>query len=245
MAQQHAWEREYKKPQLMTLGEDARKDLREYLKDVRRKDGVDLATLRVLDLGCGTGRNALYLAEEGAEVVGIDISQTAIDMAQTRARDAGARYDGTPLAAHLAYHVGNMGAPLPYADNSFDLVLDIMSSNSLNEKERDTYLHEVARVLVPGGRMFYRGLCKDGDTNAKNLITQFPGPERDTYVMPGMGLVERVFSEKDFRALYGAHFDIESLTKKSNYAHMNGKAYKRVYLLAHLRNHTTPRQFEN
>jgi SAM-dependent methyltransferase len=222
MAQKHIWDREYQNPQLVTLGEDARKDVRDTLKDLRRKHGVALETLRVLDLGCGVGPNALYLAEYGATVTGIDISPTAIEIAKTRAREASAVID---------YRVGNMGAALPFPEHSFDLILDIMASNSLTEAERDIHLKEMHRVLSPGGHLIYRGLCKDGDSNAKNLIKMFPGAERDTYVMPKLGLTERVFSEADFRSLYSAYFSIISLEKKSNYAHFDGKSFKRNYFV--------------
>lgn len=231
MAQQKAWENEYTNPQLMTLGEDARKDVREYAKELRRKHGIDLASLHVLDLGCGTGRNALFFAEMGSTVVGLDISPTAIRIAKERAKDAGIVID---------YRVHDIGAPYPFANHSFDLVLDVMSSNSLNEKGRALYLAETARVLTPHGHFFYRGLCKDGDTNVKHLLRTHPGKERDTYILPHLHLNERVFSERDFRALYGASFVIERLTRKSNYARMDGRVFKRMYWIASLRPPTPP-----
>jgi SAM-dependent methyltransferase len=222
MPQRHVWDREYQNPQLVTLGDEARKDVRDAIKELRRKKGVDIGSLRVLDLGCGAGPNALYLAEYGAQVVGLDISPTAIGIAQSRARAAGAQID---------YRIADIGSPYPFADSSFDLILDVMSSNSLSERERDIYLSEMHRVLAPGGYLFYRGLCKDGDSNAKNLIKMFPGRETDTYMMPKMGLIERVFTEADFRTLYGQNFTINSLEKKSNYAHFDGKSFKRNYFI--------------
>jgi ubiquinone/menaquinone biosynthesis C-methylase UbiE len=223
MTHASVWDREYKNPQLVTLGDDARKDVRELLKDLRRKRGVDIGSMKVIDLGCGVGPNALYIAEHGAHVIGIDISPTAIDIAKNRARDAG---------IDIEYRVGNFGARLPFPDASFDLALDIMASNSLSERERDIYLREMYRILTPGGYVIYRGLCKDGDTNAKNLLRIFPGPEHDTYIMPKIHLVERVFSEAEFRSLYGNYFTIASLEKKSNYAHFDGKSFKRNYFVA-------------
>jgi SAM-dependent methyltransferase len=222
MAQKHVWDREYQNPQLVTLGDEARKDVRDCIKELRRKRGVDIGSLRVLDLGCGAGPNALYLAEYGARVVGLDISPTAIGIAQARAREAGIT---------IYYRVANIGAIYPFEDESFDFILDVMSSNSLTEAERATYLREMHRVLSPGGYIFYRGLCKDGDSNAKNLIKMYPGNEPDTYIMPKMGLTERVFTERDFRTLYGQYFNIESLEKKSNYAQFDGKSFKRNYFL--------------
>ena len=45
--------------------------------------------MRVLDVGCGPGRHALELARRGVEVVGIDISQTFIDLASQAAESEG------------------------------------------------------------------------------------------------------------------------------------------------------------
>ncbi|OIO49191.1 hypothetical protein COX74_01995 [bacterium (Candidatus Gribaldobacteria) CG_4_10_14_0_2_um_filter_41_16] len=55
------------------------------------------------------------------------------------------------------------------------------------------------KYLKKSGYLFARGLRKDGDKNAKNLLKLNPGLEYDTYVIKGLDLVERVFSEKDFR----------------------------------------------
>lgn len=106
-----------------------------------------------------------------------------------------------------------------------------MSSNSLNEAEREIYLQEVSRVLKPGGHFFVRGLCKDGDKNAKNLIKLSPGKEHDTYINQDMNLVERVFSKEDFIETYSKYFEIQQLIKKTNYAEFKGQSYKRNYWL--------------
>jgi len=69
---------------------------------------------RVLELGCGTGNNLRFLAEEGFIPFGIDASPTAIE----KAREL--------LAAHeldATLQVGDI-TELPWPDNSFDLVLD-------------------------------------------------------------------------------------------------------------------------
>ena len=53
--------------------------------------------------------------------------------------------------------------------------------------------------------------------------------------MPELGLIERVFSEEDFRNLYGSYFEIQQLTKKKNYALFKGQRYKRNYWIAYLK----------
>jgi ubiquinone/menaquinone biosynthesis C-methylase UbiE len=226
MAQRDPWEREYQDPKLVSMGDEPQRALLDCLKHLRRKEGLTIDGARVLDLGSGVGKNAIHLAKLGSEVHAIEISQTAINIAKERTRTEKTEVD---------FIRGSIGKHYPFEDASFDLILDIMSSNSLNEKERDTYLRESHRVLKPGGHMIMRGLCKDGDKNAKELLKRRPGKERDTYVMPGMDLTERVFTREDFIATYSPFFEILELEKKENYARVEDRLYKRNYWLAMLK----------
>jgi len=228
------WEREYRNPQLVTKDDQPQKDTLRFLKWLKKpasakavagkEQGIVLEDLTVLDLGCGTGRNSNYLASLGNKVIGFEISGTALGLA--RARGAG---------LSVKYQHQNIGAVYPIADNSVDLILDVTSSNSLNEKEREIYLSETVRVLKPGGYFFVKTLCKDGDQNAKALIKKNPGPETDTYINTDMGLVERVFTEKDFRDLYSKDFQILYLEKKTSYTRFKNQSYKRNFWLAYLK----------
>lgn len=226
MAQEETWDKEYQKPQLLTGGDSPRKDLKRYLKHLKKKEGVPSKGLSVLDLGSGNGRNGNYLAKEGASVIGLEISDTALWVAQSRAR-----YE----KLDAEYLKSDIGKPYPFLDNAFDLAIDVMSSNSLTEEERKVYLGEAHRVLKPGGHFFVRALSKDGDKNAKNLMQSSPGPEHDTYINTDMNLTERIFTEVDFRALYEPYFEIKELKKKTNYTRFKGTLYKRNYWLAYMK----------
>lgn len=225
MAQKEVWEREYNKPLLVSLGKKPQKDLMKFLRFLRRNEGINLDGLNILDLGSGTGKNANFLASLGNHVVGLEISHKAISIAKQAARE---------LESEVDYRVFNIGEEYPFKNDSFDLVLDIMTSNSLNEKERAIYLKEVHRVLRKGGYFFVRGLCKDSDKNAKALLKANPGLEYDTYIIKDMGLVERVFSKIDFINMYSKYFNIIKLDKKTNYAQFNGVKYKRNYWIAYM-----------
>lgn len=228
MTQKDVWEREYNNPKLVTLSEEPRQDLKTFVKFLTKEKGSDFDNLRALDLGSGTGRNGNYLADLGCHVVGFELSETAVQLAKKRAAAIG--------LVNTDYRVLSIGERYPLEDNSIDLVIDVMSSNSLNEKERVVYLEEVSRVLKTGGYFFFRGLCKDGDKHTKNLIKSNPGPEKDTYINRDMGLVERAFTEADFIELYAKYFSILKLEKKSNYAKMNNQSYKRNYWVAYMQN---------
>ncbi len=94
----------------------------------------------VLDVGCGSGSNSLWLQKRGFRATGIDVSRTVIAVAQRRARAAGL----TPN-----FRVANAAA-LPFADRSFGAALDTGCFHSLPIRLRRRYAREIARVLRAG-----------------------------------------------------------------------------------------------
>jgi SAM-dependent methyltransferase len=91
---------------------------------------------RVLDLGCGEGHNTRLVAEQGADVVALDISEVFIRAA-------------ADSATHRTAHIVGDGTELPFRPACFDGVTAFMSLMDVAEPERT--LDEVARVLRPGG----------------------------------------------------------------------------------------------
>ena len=98
---------------------------------------------RLLDIGCGLGREAFALAESGYDVVGIDISQEVITQVRQLAEEKG--YD-IPFVAYD-------GKKLPFPDDSFDVVLIWAQTFGLlyGEEYKRDYLSECRRILKPGG----------------------------------------------------------------------------------------------
>jgi SAM-dependent methyltransferase len=105
-------------------------------------EGSDaLAPGHALDLGCGTGTNAIYLAQHGWTVVGVDFSSLAISSARRKA-------DWTSGVSFLEGDVTRLGEL--GVDGPFDLVLDIGCYHGVAWTRRDEYAAEVARVTRPG-----------------------------------------------------------------------------------------------
>lgn len=225
LKKQSAWEKEYQKPLLVTKKEGPQNFIVQFLKYLKKEKHLPMSDLRVLDLGCGTGRNSNYLAERGNFVFGLDLAANALKLASERAEKAG-------LSEQTQYLRQSIGDKLPFEDNSFDLILDITASNSIKSSEREVYLKESSRVLKPGGFMILRTLCKDGDQNAKKLLETNPGGELDTYFLKDLGITERVFSEVDLKNLYGRYFYFDKLVKDVGYPQIKGITYKRKYWLA-------------
>lgn len=97
---------------------------------------------KVLDLGCGAGRNAVYLSERGYDVVGMDISPRGVGIARERLR-AVSREAGLVIADMLA---------LPFRGGAFDAVV---CRGVITHNTRDgvrTCIEEIARTTRTGGR---------------------------------------------------------------------------------------------
>jgi SAM-dependent methyltransferase len=92
---------------------------------------------RVLDVGCGTGRVAAALAERGAKVWGVDPSAGMLEVARSRVPSSVGLREGRAEA-------------LPFRDAWFDGAVCMLSVHLL---DRPRAFGELARVLVPGGRL--------------------------------------------------------------------------------------------
>jgi SAM-dependent methyltransferase len=225
MAQAKQWDNEYKRNRLVTGSNEPQREFKRFLRYLKKNHHLTPDGLTVLDLGSGTGKNSLYLAEHGAIVTGYEIAGTAITIANERAKELG-------LDATFLEH--NFGQPFPLPNNSVDLVLDIMASNSLTEAERAVYLHETARVLRPGGFCFVRLLARDGDKHAETLLTTNPGKETGTYILPEVGITERVLTKQEYIDYYSPLFSVLSLKRTSGYTRMSDRIFKRQYWVAYL-----------
>ena len=100
-----------------------------------------LAPGRVLELGCGNGRNAVHMASLGCTVDAVDFSERAVEWTQQRARSAG--------AAVTVQCCSIFDAAFP--DASYDLAYDSGCFHHLPPHRRNDYVGLVDRALKPGG----------------------------------------------------------------------------------------------
>ncbi len=130
----------------------------------------DVAGRVVLDLGCGTGRHAVWLAEAGAQVTAVDFSEGMLDEARRK-----------PGAAAVRFLAHDLHRPLPFPDAAFDLVVSALVLEHLCDLR--AFFAEARRVLRDDGRavvsamhpaMFLRG-----------SQARFTDPESGQVVQPG------------------------------------------------------------
>lgn len=96
---------------------------------------------RILELGCGSGELAVWLALQGAQVDGVDISDESIRIANARA--------SINRVSDRAAFVAIGGEELPFSDGIFDAVVICVA---LHHMDVPRTLREMFRVLKPGGR---------------------------------------------------------------------------------------------
>ncbi len=98
----------------------------------------------VLDIGCGTGENALYLAGRGHAVFGLDGSATGIELARRKAAER-----GLPVQFHVwdALELGRLR-------RSFETVIDVGLFHTFADEERRRYALSLAEVTAPGSDLF-------------------------------------------------------------------------------------------
>jgi SAM-dependent methyltransferase len=98
----------------------------------------------VLDSGCGTGEHALMFAEQGLEVLGIDISPRAIEMAKEKAARRG---------LDAEFGVGDV-LELDRLGRRFATVIDSAVFHVFGDVDRARYVESLASVLDPGGLLY-------------------------------------------------------------------------------------------
>lgn len=129
----------------------------------------DVAGLAVLDLGCGTGRHALWLASAGARVTAVDFSAGMLAAARRK-----------PGAEKIQFVEHDLHRPLP-CELAFDLVVSGLVLEHLRELE--PFFAEIHRVLKPGGRAVVSGMHPA--MFLKGSQARFTDPETGEVVMPG------------------------------------------------------------
>lgn len=116
----------------------------------------------VLDIGCGFGDNAIYLAQHGHSVTALDISPTALITAEHRARDAG---------VNVKFAVGDATSLDGYTD-AFDTVIDHSMFHCLSDTGKRSYASAVHRATRADATLL---LSCFSDANPPDATRQLPG----------------------------------------------------------------------
>ena len=106
-----------------------------------------IAPGRAITLGCGVGRETIYLAKKGFDVIGVDFSATAIKRARRKAQAEGVE------VRFVEDDVTN----LTQVNGTFDLTTDFGAINDINQEARDLYMQNLLPLTYPGS--YYLMFC--------------------------------------------------------------------------------------
>jgi SAM-dependent methyltransferase len=151
---------------------------------------------RVVDVGCGTGNAALLMAAPGVEVTGIDPAPRLLDVARSRAAEAG---------LDISFRSGDAAA-MPLGDGEADVIVSVFAV--IFAPDAQAAAAEISRVLASPGRVVLTAWKPEGAIYEMNSAAQ-------TAVMQGLGVPPAPpgfpWHERDaLQALLGPHgFDVE------------------------------------
>jgi cyclopropane fatty-acyl-phospholipid synthase-like methyltransferase len=177
------------------------------------RDGV-VRPCRAIDLGCGAGSYAIYLAGLGFDVTGVDSSPAAIRIAEEHAKKRGAR---------CRFVVADLLEDLLEVTSTFDFAYDWELLHHIFPEDRETYIRNVYKITRPGA--LYFSVCFDESD------PQFGGSGK--YRTTRIGTTLYFPSESEIRDLTSPYFDIRNLKTievKSKFG-----AHRAVCLLAERR----------
>ncbi len=115
---------------------------------------------RALDIGCGTGTNAITLSKHGWQTTGIDFASHAIRIARNKARNAGVNVD---LRVEDITTLSDLAGP-------FELVLDMGCFHSLSPRDKDNYARDLTHLLAPDGTYLMYGFFKPPAESGPGLV---------------------------------------------------------------------------
>src|SRR5438309_11501384 len=106
----------------------------------RMLDEAAIQPCRALELGCGTGTNALFLAQQGFDVTAVDVVPQALERAEAKARQAGVSIHFTPADV---LQLPDLGKPFPF-------VFDRGTYHILRQVDLERFRHTLAQATEPG-----------------------------------------------------------------------------------------------
>ncbi len=117
----------------------------------------------VLDVGCGTGENALHVASLGLPVLGVDVAETALAIARRKASE----HHGMEVefAAADAFQLDRLG-------RMFETVLDCGLFHTFDSTERPAYVASLASVTAHGGTLYVLCFSDEGPDTGPHPIRQ-------------------------------------------------------------------------
>jgi SAM-dependent methyltransferase len=184
-------------------------DFVSHVKKLKRSPG------RVVDIGAGSGRNSLFLADNGFSVVAMDFVPEMVKQLS----DAGEK-DVRAICHDIA-------TPWPLEDSVFEFAIDTFCfKHQVTSDAKRNYHREIRRVLKNSGLLLLT--CADMyDGYYGPLLLNSPDTERNLIIDPQNGIPSLLYTKKSLMAEFSDCFEVVFHQQKNRRNVMHGKSYDR------------------
>ena len=158
---------------------------------VRLVDSQRIKPGHAIDLGCGTGANAIYLAQHDFDVTGVDFAEAAIKKARKRAVEASVKVNFIVDDLTNLHHVSG----------TFDFLLDYGVLDDLRPRQREAYLRNMLSLTHPGSHYLLWGF-------------EYPMRGWEKFVP----FFDVPFYPGEIKQRFNSYFEIERIADKMDYS---------------------------
>lgn len=192
--QQELWEQEHKKPlDLLQMDQhDASSGVERFYPRLTKRNSPK--NLTGIEMGCGKGRNSIWLAKQGIRMNAFDFSNVAIAEAQKRSKEQ-------RVETNVEFIVHDAIESWPYESKHFDFAIDCFASTDMESFEGRVFArNEYKRVLKPNGFLMVYTLSTDDEFH-KEMIKKHPADEKNSFHNP-RGKFEKIFDKQELLDFY-------------------------------------------
>lgn len=183
--------------------------------------GVNPQECIAIDLGCGTGRNSLFLAGHGFTVYALDLVASLIGELQSKAQALG-------LQSRLQAICGDVCEPWPVGEAAAGVAVDTFCYKHLMDAEdRAAYRRELARVVKPGG-LFLLTLASIEDGYYGSLPIQSISTGMRAIQDPANGIESVLYERAAVEEQFAPDFRVVRYVEKKKSGQMHGAEHARV-----------------
>ena len=172
---------------------------------------------KALDIGSGTGRNSIFLARSGFDVVSVDYVDTLVVNLNRIA-------EAEDLNIKAICH--DIGTPWPVQTDSIDAAIDAFCfKHQIPEESVRLYANEIARVLRPGGHWMLSLAGKD-DGYYRQFLDVSPDINRGVIVDPANNIASILYEKSEVLSTFPV-FALDDYDHKIKSSLMHGREYRR------------------